>query len=1090
MVSGKGAASSRADLASIPGLDDLCVRFIINLPKEELVQVERICFQVEEAQWYYEDFIRPLDPDLPSLNLKAFCLRIFQHCPLLSQYSEHHHVTAFEEFLAYKTRVPVRGAILLNHELDSVLLVRGWKTGASWSFPRGKINKDELDLDCAIREVWEETGFDVRKAGLVPKDEDAKFIEMSIRDQHMRLYVFRDVPMDTYFEPRTRKEIGKIQWYKLTELPTQKKGKNRQSNGTTGDLATHANKFYMVAPFINGLKKWISQQKKFSKQVEAPKHILIREPSIEMATPGDGKQEKLHVQSNGIGSMPDGNNLEHLIANLHQPGTSAEILPRLTPPVEQPTNLPKLPTQKNFSNLEFASSNQISPDAHARAQKAQSLLALLKGESVPPSTATELPQTPSEQVIEHPQLPPSPKRHDAKLKERTPSQRSPLLRVTHEALPAHQTRAVDPSTSTFHPRQAQLLNLLRSDPPPSHAEVAHHNPQMYHQAQISQSDTYTRMLTPQPASGSTALPAQQPSGFASAIPAASKLPPPKLTAQSAKLLDLFKSNKPIQAALEAAPIEAEAPRLMVAPGTRKDPVEQASLEVSEIEDHHMDQNYQSHRAPSEVSFEMAADIEMSSALPNQTPPRSGMPSGQTARGTVVAWQNFQQTDAVLQAEQRQQAANEEAARSAEESSSGVPYEPAQPILQETWKQVKVGDDNIRRIVAVVKDGLQSSVAPTQQTTDKVAATSSTLEQVHPLSGLRPHPPDPSNWDDNHGYNAGGGPELPSNGLQNRTSNSHTASTPKSNKDVPSAEKRRKTRSGWDDSSGFTRPLTTGPGLDINSLPKHAWNNGIDPVYSDREEKLTTGQLGTTDRSQGPAQPATNLVKIALVVSNLETEEAVGAIFPKRDRMNIKEILLVGDSKYVVYFNTFEQTKAAIYRQPRHHKTTEGTTAGQPRRPNVRMIEIHPPRASATKNKTKGNTSVREIDGSGIIKAPDTPRAAQGHSAYQSSQETPISQATVVAPSQTQSELEKSEHQNALLNLLKGPFTPGVAPTSSSLEAPNPTFELSAVPSPGHSRDTSGIVPPPDLEPVRDMGPILPMSQPTTKRVKEKLEPRK
>ncbi|KAG9828356.1 hypothetical protein KCU98_g14578, partial [Aureobasidium melanogenum] len=60
-------------------LDDLCVRFIINLPQEELESVARICFQVEEAQWFYEDFIRPTDPSLPSLNLRDFCLRIFQH---------------------------------------------------------------------------------------------------------------------------------------------------------------------------------------------------------------------------------------------------------------------------------------------------------------------------------------------------------------------------------------------------------------------------------------------------------------------------------------------------------------------------------------------------------------------------------------------------------------------------------------------------------------------------------------------------------------------------------------------------------------------------------------------------------------------------------------------------------------------------------------------------------------------------------------------------------------------------------------------------------------------------------------------------
>src|SRR5947207_976350 len=77
------------------GLDDLCVRFIINLPQEELESVERICFQVEEAQWFYEDFVRPLDPTLPSMTLRNFCLRIFQHCPLLSKFSQYHHMTAF-----------------------------------------------------------------------------------------------------------------------------------------------------------------------------------------------------------------------------------------------------------------------------------------------------------------------------------------------------------------------------------------------------------------------------------------------------------------------------------------------------------------------------------------------------------------------------------------------------------------------------------------------------------------------------------------------------------------------------------------------------------------------------------------------------------------------------------------------------------------------------------------------------------------------------------------------------------------------------------------------------------------------------------
>ncbi|KAK7938109.1 uncharacterized protein PG986_014977 [Apiospora aurea] len=244
-------------------LDDLCVRFIINLPQEDLQSVARICFQVEEAHWFYEDFIRPLDPTLPNMSLRTFCLRMFQHCPLFASFSEDSYMQAFDEFVLYKTRVPVRGAIMMNSAMDSTVLVRGWKSNANWSFPRGKINKDEDDLDCAIREVFEETGFDVRAAGLVPEDNNVKYIEITMRDQHMRLYVFRDVPMDTVFEPKTRKEIGKIQWYKLQDLPAfrKKKGAGR-GEGNAAEAAMNANKFYMVAPFLVPLKKWVVQQKK------------------------------------------------------------------------------------------------------------------------------------------------------------------------------------------------------------------------------------------------------------------------------------------------------------------------------------------------------------------------------------------------------------------------------------------------------------------------------------------------------------------------------------------------------------------------------------------------------------------------------------------------------------------------------------------------------------------------------------------------------------------------------------------------------------------------------------------------------------
>ncbi|KAK3374942.1 hypothetical protein B0H63DRAFT_419297 [Podospora didyma] len=353
-------------------LDDLCVRFIINLPKEDLSSVARICFQVEEAQWFYEDFIRPLDPTLPSMTLRTFCLRIFQHCPLLASFSVENHMRAFEEFLTYKTRVPVRGAILLNEDMDSTVLVKGWKKGANWSFPRGKINKDEDDLDCAIREVYEETGFDIKEAGLVPKDDEVKYIQISMREQQIRLYVFRNIPMDTFFQPRTRKEISKIQWYKLSELPAfRKKGSNQAEDMQAASTA--ANKFYMVAPFLVPLKKWVLQQKK-KDSIRAPNHshLAVQVPFDEPLTEDD-----LGMQTEPISGPP---NTTSSIETLEGATLELQRLLKVQPPTQ---------------------GLQMSPAAATIPDKGEALMAILQKKDeasfqLPPQAQPGHPQQPQQ----------------------------------------------------------------------------------------------------------------------------------------------------------------------------------------------------------------------------------------------------------------------------------------------------------------------------------------------------------------------------------------------------------------------------------------------------------------------------------------------------------------------------------------------------------------------------------------------------------------------------------------------------------------------------------------------------------------------
>ncbi|KAJ5782476.1 mRNA decapping protein 2 Box A [Penicillium paradoxum] len=515
-------------------LDDLCVRFIINLPREELESVERICFQVEEAQWFYEDFIRPLDPALPSMNLKTFAMRIFQHCPLMSSWSHYHHLAAFQEFLDYKTRVPVRGAIMLNQDMDEVVLVKGWKKGANWSFPRGKINKGEKDLDCAIREVYEETGFDVRDADLVKDADDVKYIEITMREQHMRLYVFRGVPRDTYFEPRTRKEISKIEWYKLSDLPTLKKSKQHDE----GLAVANANKFYMVAPFLNPLKKWIAQQKRLNGKVHpGTNQVALAEGYASM-------DENGHI--NGIAKMGIPSDLPEL-ASVQD---ASDHLKRLL-------KIGAAPVQAQTPGLEPVQTSPVDPS------KANALLALLQrgGQKTSVQNPASHPMMSPRNVIEsnvqtveqRPHL--GPNFFPGFPQQQQNMGPSPFMR--QNSTPFHAVPSqphIQPSQNAPHLVQGNIFPTT----PHTWYPTPHAIPQF---PQGTTSSHYQHHNQPPLAHG-VLPPSHMPAPFqrtgdpefsesaqlsenrGPVVPPASKLPPPKLTSHSLALLEAFKVKTP------------------------------------------------------------------------------------------------------------------------------------------------------------------------------------------------------------------------------------------------------------------------------------------------------------------------------------------------------------------------------------------------------------------------------------------------------------------------------------------------------------------------------------------------------------------
>ena len=140
----------------------------------------------------------------------------------------------------FKHAVPTNGAIILDETLRYVLLVQGFWAKASWGFPKGKVVEEESEAQCAIREVLEETGYDI--SPIVKHDQ---YLEISINDQTIRLYIVTNVPKSTKFEPRTRREIKEVRWFSLDELPV-----HRKDIRTKQTLGYSPNSFFMVIPFV------------------------------------------------------------------------------------------------------------------------------------------------------------------------------------------------------------------------------------------------------------------------------------------------------------------------------------------------------------------------------------------------------------------------------------------------------------------------------------------------------------------------------------------------------------------------------------------------------------------------------------------------------------------------------------------------------------------------------------------------------------------------------------------------------------------------------------------------------------------------
>ena len=245
-------------------IEDLIVRFLVNVPNEDLSSIERVFFQVEEAQWFYTDFVRQLNPYLPGMKMKLFASTVLEKCPLIWKWGD--PTNALARFGKYKSTIPVRGVALFNKDLTKVVLLKGTESNA-WSFPRGKISKDESDIDCAVREAEEETGFNA--SGLINEQD---VVERTIRGKNYKIYLVKNVPEDFNFQPLVRNEISKIEWHDLKTV-----SKKAKSN---------PNYYFIVSTVLKPMMRWVNKNKGilndeeqiYCAEVLLKKYLGIQEP--------------------------------------------------------------------------------------------------------------------------------------------------------------------------------------------------------------------------------------------------------------------------------------------------------------------------------------------------------------------------------------------------------------------------------------------------------------------------------------------------------------------------------------------------------------------------------------------------------------------------------------------------------------------------------------------------------------------------------------------------------------------------------------------------------------------------------------------
>jgi mRNA-decapping enzyme subunit 2 len=92
---------------------------------------------------------------------ERFAKKVFEHWGMLRP-ELHRFKDRWKEYRAYMAQIPSNGALIFNKGMDKLLFIiysnPRDRIIKKLDFPKGKVDQFEDQVECALREIYEETG--------------------------------------------------------------------------------------------------------------------------------------------------------------------------------------------------------------------------------------------------------------------------------------------------------------------------------------------------------------------------------------------------------------------------------------------------------------------------------------------------------------------------------------------------------------------------------------------------------------------------------------------------------------------------------------------------------------------------------------------------------------------------------------------------------------------------------------------------------------------------------------------------------------------------------------------------------------------